>query len=155
MAEQKDHADVKIPPPVLTLIHIGIAYAAKWLIPIPFAVPNILRTIGLPLAAVGFLLAIGAFLEFRKAGTTVDPHGPVKSIVISGVYRFTRNPIYLGFLLVLIGIPLNSGTYWGILLAPVFIVSINNLVIQHEEAYLEKKFGDVYADYKSRVRRWI
>ncbi|MBI2757709.1 MAG: isoprenylcysteine carboxylmethyltransferase family protein [Chloroflexi bacterium] len=155
MTEQTDHADVKIHPPVLTLIHIGIAYAAKWLIPIPFAVPNILRTIGLPLAAIGFLLAVSALLEFRKAHTTVDPHGSVKSIVTSGIYRFTRNPIYAGFLLVLIGIPLNSGTYWGLLLAPVFIVSINNLVIQHEEAYLEKKFGDVYAGYKSRVRRWI
>ncbi|MBI1855862.1 MAG: isoprenylcysteine carboxylmethyltransferase family protein [Chloroflexi bacterium] len=141
MTEQTDHADVKIHPPVLTLIHIGIAYAAKWLIPIPFAVPNILRTIGLPLAAIGFLLAVSALLEFRKAHTTVDPHGSVKSIVTSGIYRFTRNPIYAGFLLVLIGIPLNSGTYWGLLLAPVFIVASTILSFSTKRPIWRKSLG--------------
>ncbi|MCI0608986.1 MAG: isoprenylcysteine carboxylmethyltransferase family protein [Anaerolineae bacterium] len=155
MTEQIDHADVKIPPPILTIIFIVIAYVAKWTIPIPFVVPNILRNIGFGLIVVGFLLGIAAFLEFRKARTTVDPHGRVSSVVTSGIYRFTRNPIYLGFLLMLIGIPLNSGTYWGLILAPVFIYFINSSVIEREEAYLEKKFGDVYTSYKSRVRRWL
>jgi len=155
MSEKKDHADIKIHPPVLTIIHIVIAYVAEWVIPIPFIVPNTLRAIGFALVVVGFLLGIAAFVEFRKARTTVDPHGSVKSIVTSGIYRFTRNPIYLGFLLMLIGIPLSSGTYWGLLLAPVLILNFNSLVIQHEEAYLEKKFGDVYTSFKSRVRRWL
>lgn len=155
MNEPKDHASVKIHPPILTLIHIAIAYVAKWVIPIPFVVPNILRNIGFALVVVGFLLGIAAFREFMKVRTTVDPHGSVSSIVTSGIYRFTRNPIYLGFLLMLIGFPLISGTYWGVLLAPVLIVNFNNLVIQHEEAYLEKKFGDVYTSFKSRVRRWL
>ena len=155
MSEQKDHADVKIHPPILTLIHLAIAYVAKWVIPIPFVVPNILRNIGLALVVAGFLLAIAAFMEFRNARTTVDPHGSVSSIVSSGIYRFTRNPIYLGFVLLLIGFPLNSGTYWGVVLVPVLIISLNSLVIQHEEAYLERKFGDGYTSYKSRVRRWL
>jgi len=155
MSEKKDHADVKIHPPVLTVIFIAIAYAAKWIVPIPFVVPDILRNIGFALVVIGFLLGVGAFLEFRKAGTTILPHGSVSSIVTSGVYRFTRNPIYLGFTLMLIGFPLNSGTYWGLILAPVFILTMNSLVIEREEAYLEKKFGDVYTGYKSRVRRWL
>jgi len=155
MTEHKDHADVKIAPPILTLIFIFIAYVAKWTIPLPFLVPSILRNIGFGLIVVGFLLGIAAFLEFRKARTTVDPHGSVSSIVTSGIYRFTRNPIYMGFLLMLIGIPLNSGTYWGLILVPVFIYFMNSLVIEHEEAYLEKKFGDVYTSYKSRMRRWF
>ena len=155
MSEKKDHADVKIHPPVLTVIHIAIAYVAKWSIPIHFVVPNILRNIGFSFVIIGFLLGVGAFLEFRKAHTTILPHGSVSSIVTSGVYRFSRNPIYLGFLLMVIGLPLNSGTYWSILIALLFIASMNRLVIEREEAYLEKKFGDVYTSYKSRVRRWL
>ncbi len=158
MSEHKDHADhagVKIHPPVLTVIFIALAYAAKWAIPIPFVVPIVIENIGFALVVAGFLLAVAAFVEFRKARTTVDPHGSVSSIVTSGTYRFTRNPIYLGFTLMLIGFPLSSGTYWGTLLAPLFIYLMNRLVIEHEEAYLEKKFGDVYTSFKSRVRRWL
>jgi protein-S-isoprenylcysteine O-methyltransferase Ste14 len=98
---------------------------------------------------------VGAFMEFRKARTTLDPHGSVRQLVTSGIYRFTRNPIYLGFLLMVIGFPLNSGFYSGILVAPFFVVTMKRLVIEKEEAYLEKKFRDVYTSYKSRVRRWL
>jgi protein-S-isoprenylcysteine O-methyltransferase Ste14 len=79
----------------------------------------------------------------------------VKQVVTSGIYRFTRNPIYLGFLLLLIGVSVNSGFYWGIVFAPFFILVMNRLVIQKEEAYLEKKFGKAYTSYTSRVRRWL
>jgi protein-S-isoprenylcysteine O-methyltransferase Ste14 len=107
------------------------------------------------LVVIGFLFGLAAFLEFRRARTTLDPHGSVASIATSGVYRFSRNPIYVGFLLMVIGIPLNSGTYWGAVLAPIFFLLCNRLVVEREEAYLEKKFGDVYTSYKSRVRRWL
>ena len=155
MSEHKDHADVKIHPPVLTVIFIAIAYILKWTIPIPFVVSSILENIGFVLVVIGFFLGVAAFLAFRKARTTLDPHGKVSAIVSDGIYRFTRNPIYLAFLLMLIGFPLNSGNYWGILLSPVFVIFMNSLVIEKEEAYLEKKFGDVYTSYKSRVRRWL
>jgi protein-S-isoprenylcysteine O-methyltransferase Ste14 len=124
-------------------------------VPIPVLVPDLVRNIGFAFVVAGFLSGVAAFMEFRRARTTVDPHGSVTSIISSGIYRFTRNPIYLGFVLMLIGLPLNSGTYWGIVLAPVFIHLMNRLVIEREEAYLEKKFGAVYTSYKSRVRRWL
>lgn len=152
---QKDHASVKIHPPVLTLIFLIVAYIAKWTIPLPIILPEFARIIGIAFVIIGFLLVSRAFSEFAKARTTLDPHGSVSNIVTSGVYRFTRNPIYLGFMSILIGFPLYSKTLWGIILAPVFIYSMNNLVIKHEEAYLEKKFGDVYINFKSRVRRWL
>jgi protein-S-isoprenylcysteine O-methyltransferase Ste14 len=79
----------------------------------------------------------------------------VAQVVTSGIYRFTRNPIYLGFLLAVIGLPLNSGFYWGIIVAPFYILLMNRLVIQHEEAYLTRKFGKAYTDYTSQVRRWL
>ena len=153
----QDHPSINknIHPPVLTLIHLAIAYVAKWAIPIPHALPDFVRALGFALVVLGFLLGAASFVEFYKAHTTLNPHGSVRKLVTSGVYRVTRNPIYLGFALMLAGFPLFSGTVWGALLVPVLIVNLNNLVIQREEAYLEKKFGDEYARYKSRVRRWL
>jgi protein-S-isoprenylcysteine O-methyltransferase Ste14 len=155
MTEHKDHANVRIAPPILTLLHIIAAFLLAWLIPLPFAVPSIVKYIGFALVVIGFLFGLGAVIAFRRARTTLDPYHPVSSIVTSGVYGFSRNPIYLGFLLMVIGIPLNFGTYWGMILAPIFVLFCNKLVIEHEEAYLEKKFGERYTSYKSRVRRWI
>ena len=142
-------------PPIIALTFLVIAYLLGRFISIPFVVPTILRYIGVALTVVGVLLGISAFLEFQKARTTVDPHGSATQLVRSGIYRFTRNPMYLGLLLIVIGLPLYLGLFWGILLAPVFIFLMNHLVIQHEEVYLERKFGKVYTGYQSRVRRWV
>ena len=155
MAEHKDHANVRIAPPILTLFHIIAAFLLARLIPLPFGVPRILENVGFALVVIGFLFGLGAVFAFRRARTTLDPYHPVSSIVTSGIYGFSRNPIYLGFLLMVIGIPLNTGTYWGVVLAPLFILLCNKLVIEHEEAYLEKKFGETYTRYTSRVRRWL
>lgn len=155
--KEQDHpgTSLMVHPPIIALTFLGIAYLLGRFISIPFVMPTILRYIGVALAVVGVLLGIGAFLEFQKARTTVDPHGSTTQLVISGIYRFTRNPMYLGLLLIVIGFPLYFGLFWGIVAAPVFIFVMDHLVIQHEEAYLEKKFGKIYTDYTSRVRRWV
>ena len=153
----QDHPNVNknVHPPMVALLFIVIAYFLGRFVPTPFVVPSILRTIGFTLTFIGFLLGIGAFIEFRKAHTTLDPHGSVKQIVTSGVYRFTRNPIYLGFMLMVIGLPLNSGLYWGLVVSPLFAMTMSQLVIEREEAYLEKKFKEQYTAYRSSVRRWL
>ncbi|HEY5731291.1 MAG TPA: isoprenylcysteine carboxylmethyltransferase family protein [Anaerolineales bacterium] len=155
MAAHKDHAEVKIHPPVLALIYLVIVYLVKRYIPISLVVPDVLRNIGITLVVIGIMLGFGVVWEFGKSRTTLNPHGSVTSIVTSGVFRFSRNPIYLGFVLMLIGFPLYTGTYWGLFFAPLLVISFNELVIQYEEAYLEKKFGDEYTSFKSRVRRWL
>ena len=158
MAEkQKDRANINknIHPPIVAMAYIAFAFLLGWLVRIPFTVPNILRTIGFTLTVIGFLLGAAAFIEIRKARTTLDPHGSVSVLVASGIYSFTRNPIYLGFLCMVIGMPLNSGFYWGIVVAPFFVATLNRLVIEREEVYLEKKFKQLYTSYKSRVRRWL
>jgi protein-S-isoprenylcysteine O-methyltransferase Ste14 len=155
MTQYKDHADVKIAPPILTVLHIVAAYLLAGFTPPSLTVPPILENIGFALVVVVFLFGLAAFLELRRARTTLDPHGSVASIVTWGIYRFSRNPIYVGFLLMVIGIPLTSGIYWGAVLAPIFFLLCNKLVIEREEAYLEKKFGDVYTSYKSGIRRWL
>lgn len=155
MSNQQDHASVKIHPPILLVIHILLAWLLGRFIALPFVVSPMIRNLGLALAGIGFLLGLFSLYAFTKARTTLNPHGSVKTIVSSGVYRFTRNPIYLGMALMLIGFPLAFGNVWGIPLTPVFILLMNKLVIEHEEAYLEKKFGEAYTGYKSRVRRWL
>jgi protein-S-isoprenylcysteine O-methyltransferase Ste14 len=158
MSETKnDHPNVNkiVHPPIVALLYIIAALLLGRFVPIPLTVPVIVRNIGLALTFIGFLLGVSAFIEFRKAHTTLDPHGSVKSLVTAGIYRITRNPIYLGFLLMVVGLPLNSGTYWGFLISPFFTATINRLVIEKEESYLEQKFRDVYSDYKSSVRRWL
>jgi protein-S-isoprenylcysteine O-methyltransferase Ste14 len=157
MAKEQDHPNISpmVHPPIVALMFIVIACFLGRFAPLSFAAPNILRYIGLAMTFVGFLLGIGALIEFRKARTTLDPHGSVRQLVTSGIYRFTRNPIYLGFLLMVIGLPLNSGLYWGIVLAPFYVLMMNRLIVQHEEAYLQRKFGKAYNGYTSRVRRWV
>jgi protein-S-isoprenylcysteine O-methyltransferase Ste14 len=155
--DKQDHPNINrnIHPPIVALLHITLAFVLGYWVPLSLTPVTLLRYIGLAIAFIGFLLGFAAFYEFGKANTTLDPHGSVSRIVTSGIYRFTRNPIYLGFLLVIIGFPLVSGSCWGIVMAPFFIATMNRLVIGREEAYLEKKFGEAYTSYRSRVRRWL
>jgi len=155
MSNPKEHADVKIHPPVLLLIHMSGAYLLNKVLPLPFAFPKFLEWVGYGLVVIGLGIALSAVRRFMQARTTLDPHGSVSTIVTNGIYRFTRNPIYLGFVCMLIGFPFIFRMYWGLILSPVFILLMDRLVIQHEEAYLEKKFGETYTNYKSHVRRWL
>jgi protein-S-isoprenylcysteine O-methyltransferase Ste14 len=151
----EDHANVKIPPPVLLLIYIFATFLLNWLLPLPFAFPSILVWVGYLLVLAGFGLPFSAASRFMRARTTLDPHGSTTEIVTSGPYRFSRNPIYLGFVLLLVGLSFAFRSYWGLILSPLLMLSLYQLVIKHEEAYLEKKFWNVYTSYKSRVRRWL
>lgn len=155
MSRHKDHANVKVHPPVLLLIHILGAFLLNWLSPLPFVLTKPLEWTGYFLVFAGLGFALGAVSQFGKMHTTLDPHGSVNAIVTSGPYRFSRNPIYLGFVCTLIGLPLAVGNYWGAVLSPLLVVALYQLVIKHEEAYLEEKFKDVYTSYRSRVRRWL
>jgi protein-S-isoprenylcysteine O-methyltransferase Ste14 len=157
MTPSNDHPNINrnIHPPFVALFYIILAFILGRFIHLPIPLAGIVNLSGFILSVIGFLCGLAAFFEFRRAQTTLDPHGSVKQIVTSGIYRFTRNPIYLGFFLLVIGLPLNYGYYWGILLAPLFALTLNRLVIEKEEAYLENKFGEDYANYKARVRRWL
>jgi protein-S-isoprenylcysteine O-methyltransferase Ste14 len=157
MTPQQDHPGISpiVHPPIVVLLFIAIAYFLGRFLPIPFAVPSVLRTAGLLIGFAGFLLGIAASIEFSRTHTTLNPHGPARQLVTSGIYRMSRNPIYLGFLLMLLGLPLYSGSYWGVILSPSYVFVMNHLVLQHEEAYLQRKFKEAYARYASRVRRWL
>jgi len=155
MTKSQQTAGIRIPAPILTMIHVTLTILLGWLAPLPIPAPIAVRLTGFGLALLGFLLGIFALIEFKRARTSSDPKKPAANFVTSGIYRYSRNPIYLGFVLIQIGLPLNMGNYWGIVLAWPLVTLINNMVIKHEEAHLEKKFKEQYTAYRSRVRRWL
>jgi protein-S-isoprenylcysteine O-methyltransferase Ste14 len=155
MSDKGDHAAVRIPPPVLTLLHLSAAFLLGRFVPLPIPTSRWVAWLGILLSLLGFGISVAAVARFFSAGTTVEPHGSASALVTGGPYRFSRNPIYLGFVFFLIGFPLIFGNYWGILLTPALVLSMNRLVIRYEEAYLERKFGTAYLDFKARVRRWL
>ncbi len=116
------------------------------------------RIVAVILAVVGIGIAVPALAGFSKAKTTVDPHGIDKasSLVTDGIYRFTRNPMYLGLLLILIGWGFWRGTLAGAVIGAIaFVAVITRLQIQPEERMLTDKFGADYEAFTQQTRRWI
>lgn len=146
---------VRIPAPILTILHLILAILLRNLLPLPMAVPAMIQWFGLGLAALGFVVGVLALREFQRARAAYDPKKPGSGFVTSGIYHYTRNPVYLGFVLILIGLGLSMGTYWGIVLAWPLIVFMNNLVIKPEEINLERRFKNQFLKYKASVRRWL
>jgi protein-S-isoprenylcysteine O-methyltransferase Ste14 len=105
--------------------------------------------------AAAFALAVWAIVTIRRAGTAVETVKPTTAIVANGPYRFTRNPIYLGMVLGQIGLAIGFDSLWILATLVAFYFVLRHGVIAREEAYLERKFGRGYLDYKSRVRRWL
>jgi protein-S-isoprenylcysteine O-methyltransferase Ste14 len=120
---------------------------------VPSAVPN--AFIGGIAFAAGLGLTTWAIMTIRRGGTAVETVKPTTAIVANGPYRWTRNPIYLGMMLGLIGFAIGFDTLWLLVALVAFYLVIRYGVIAREEAYLERKFGGTYLDYKSRVRRWL
>lgn len=155
MKESLDHPDVLVPPPFIYLGYLLGALAVNWALPITTPASLILEVVGGILVVVGVGLAVWAFSMMFKAHTTPDSRQPTTALVTSGPYRFTRNPIYLGFLLIYLGFTVYAGTYWGLLLSPFLIATVTRSLIRPEEVYLDGKFHDSYKEYSARVRRWV
>jgi protein-S-isoprenylcysteine O-methyltransferase Ste14 len=157
MAEERA-SGVRVFPPLLAAAGIVIGLGLTLLWPIPIVAPptaRVLAGLGVVLFVVFLLLAASANLTFRRVGTPANPYAPTTQLAVDGPYRFTRNPMYLGLLLLTVGFALVMNSMWLILLAVPVMLLLRNLVIVHEERYLEEKFGDDYRAYCQRVRRWF
>lgn len=146
-----------IPPPLIGLLAAIITWAFATVLPglnVSFPAQ---KFIALGIGGTGLLIDIISVMAFFKAKTTINPLTPNKTqeLVVSGLYRFSRNPMYLGMLLMLIGWTIWLGTPLGIIMIFQFVVIITLLQIKPEETALEAKFGNAYLQYKTRVRRWI
>lgn len=150
-----DSPGVIAPPPFIYLGGLAVGGFLHWLKPMPLLSENLTLPFGILIIAVSVLLVISSFREFKKAKTNIDVRKPTTSIVSSGPYRFTRNPIYVSMTLLTLGIALWINTLWILItLIPVLLVMQFGVIVR-EEAYLTKKFGNEYLAYQSKVHRWI
>ena len=156
MSDAKDHANVLVPPPIAWALALLIGLGLDWVRPLPFVPASLPRVwIGGAVVVLGVALAVWALVTFRKAGTRVEPYKPTTAVVAHGPFAFTRNPIYLGMFLGQIGFAIGFDSLWVLLMLAPLYLAIRYGVVAREEAYLERKFGRAYLDYKSRTRRWL
>ena len=146
---------LRFPPPLLPVALLFCAWLAQQWIALPITEGAGLVVPGLALLSISLLLALAALLQFFRAKTHVEPWHPTSSIIDSGLYRFSRNPIYLAFCIATLGGGLILDSWWGIAAVIPLPYLLQLLVIRREEIYLEKKFGETYLGYRRRVRRWL
>jgi protein-S-isoprenylcysteine O-methyltransferase Ste14 len=154
--EEQDKAGVVAPPPLIYLGPLLLGLLLQRRFPIASFLPRTMaRGLGWPLV-VGGVLLLGWFeWAMHRAGTPTNPYKPVSGIVTEGPFRYTRNPAYLSMTMIYAGVAALANTLWAVLLLPVALQVIRRGVIEREERYLERKFGEEYTCYKARVRRWI
>jgi len=149
--------DLKVPPVAVGILTGALMGAAAWAVPrLGFTFPGRFVAAG-SLGVLGALVAILGVASFKRAKTTVNPMKPESSssLVTSGVYRMTRNPMYLGFLLILLGWGAYLSNILSIALVAAFVLYMDLFQIGPEERALEGRFGSEFVAYKGRVRRWI
>jgi protein-S-isoprenylcysteine O-methyltransferase Ste14 len=151
-------ADVIARPPLLFLAALLIGFILDRLLRSPFPVPGIDPVhwiIGGSLILIGLALGAAGIRNFSRARTPVRSIKPPRALVTTGIHGSTRNPIYLGMFLVYGGIGVAAQSPWALILTLPLAITIRYGVVAREEAYLERRFGDAYRDYKARVRRWL
>lgn len=151
---ERTTAGVLAPPPLIYLVPL---IAGLWLdrrSPIGALPTGTARILG-SLALAGFVVTIAALLAFRRARTRPEPWKPTTALVTDGPYRYTRNPMYLGFTCLYLGTALWFGGFWTLAFLPLALVVMTLGVIRREERYLARRFGEAYASYRRQVRRWL
>lgn len=150
----RDVAGVVALPPLIYVLGLllGAVLDRGWPLPL---LPATVSTPLAVLCGLAGLLVIPAIRAFRRAGTRPEPWKPTTALVTDGPFRFSRNPMYLGFSLIYLAVALSIGSGWTLALFPVVLLVMHHGVIQREERYLERRYGEAYRDYRRRVRRWL
>jgi protein-S-isoprenylcysteine O-methyltransferase Ste14 len=156
MSDTADTANVIVRPPIAWALAVLAGLALQWLMPLRFMPAAVSAPLlGGAVVVVAVALFAWAIATISRAGSQVPTNRPTTTIVDAGPYRFTRNPIYLGMFLGIAGLAIAFDSLWLLLALVLFALIIRYGVVAREEAYLERKFGDVYRGYRSRVRRWL
>ena len=149
--------EAKVPPPAVGVAGALIIWAISWLAPL-VAMPSRVRlAVSLAFVVVGVGFSVAGVLSFRRTQTTLNPTKPqeASSLVSTGIYRVTRNPMYLGLSLVLVAWAVFLSSAWALLGVAAFVLYIDRLQIAPEERALSKLFGSEYSAYQAKVRRWL
>jgi protein-S-isoprenylcysteine O-methyltransferase Ste14 len=145
----------KMNPLTLMFTSLLAMLALHWIIPLASISSLWLAIFGIALIAFGLVMAIGAESQFRKRGTTVDHLGKATKLVTDGWFQYSRNPMYLSFLVLLVGAGLSLGSLSPLLIIPVFVILTEQSFITQEENRLLATFGKEYRAYQRRTRRWL
>ncbi len=147
--------DRKILPPVYFLAAVLLMVGLNYFVPVQTILNAPITYLGVGMIAFGLFIVMWPAVTFGKAGTPIKPFEGSTHLVTNGMYRITRNPMYLGMVVVLLGIAVLFGNASPFLIAPMFGWLIQTKFVKFEEALLEKTFGDEYLRYKQKVRRWL
>ncbi|MDP6414864.1 MAG: isoprenylcysteine carboxylmethyltransferase family protein [Gammaproteobacteria bacterium] len=148
-------AAVKFPPPAIFVILIFVGAGLDYVWPLGLGVADSFEALGIAITLFGVTVAILVNGTFKREGTAIEPWKPTTKLITTGLYAWTRNPIYLGFCLFNIGIGIASNSFWILITFIPGAFLVYYIAIAKEEAYLQEKFGDEYRDYVARVRRWL
>jgi len=158
-AEDDSQADdipgVIAPPPLIYLGGLGIGFLLEAWVSRDSLPGGVRWGLGMAFLAAGLALVLWWASSFRRAGTPMPPYEPTTALVVDGPYRLSRNPGYLSFALIYVGIVLLADAPWGLLPLPFVLLLVDRGVIAREERYLEHRFGEDYRALKDRTRRWI
>ncbi len=146
---------LKIPPPAVAFFYLFLGLGLDFIFPSLRIIPSPFNLLGWIILVAGIGIGAWGFMHFQKRGANINPYAEPNKMVTDGPYRFTRNPMYLGNLLMILGIAVLVGTLLPLLASVVYVVTMNNTFIFQEEKNLEKLYGQKYRDYKKQVRRWI
>ncbi|MGI8600509.1 MAG: methyltransferase family protein [Chitinophagaceae bacterium] len=157
MTAKRDSPRVYIPPPLVYAGIFLISFLLQKFLPInnSFFTTSTSTIIGISFIVLGLILDMPAIRQFVTTKNTLVTIKPATTLVTSGIYTKSRNPMYLGLLLIYAGVALIIGNWWTIILIPVLISIVAYFIIKPEERYLERAFGKDYLNYKQEVRRWI
>jgi protein-S-isoprenylcysteine O-methyltransferase Ste14 len=153
--DDKKGPAVKVPPPLIFLTFLLIAYGIEQYLPFEMGQSPILWAISVGTITMGLATILHVAIMFRRAKTSIEPWKPTSAIITQGIYAYSRNPIYAGLCFVQIGLGFYLNSLWVVFSFLPAAILINHLVIKREECYLESKFGNEYLNYKERVRRWL
>ena len=148
--------ELRIPPVALVIIFAAAMAVLAYAVPASVPVPAKLA-IAVSLVIAGALVALAGVVAFHRQKTTVNPFTPEQSssLVDTGIYRFRRNPMYLGFLVALLGLGAYLANWVSVLLLPAFVAYMNRFQIEPEERALAERFGPQFQSYSRSVRRWL
>jgi protein-S-isoprenylcysteine O-methyltransferase Ste14 len=144
-----------IPAPLVFFGLLLLGFVLNWALPLAFMPKLATEIAGIIIVVLGLLIGLSGIIVMRWAHTSPDPRKPTTALVEKGVFRYSRNPLYLSMFVLFLGISVFMNVLWLILLFPLLFMVVERGAVKPEEAYLERTFGDPYLQYKKRVPRWI
>ncbi len=157
MENKKDNPGVYIPPPLFYVLTFLAAVFIQKQIPIADSLfhQQLTKIAGAFFLIIALFFLVKSLRQFVQTRNTLVTIKPASSLQTNGIYRITRNPMYTGLAIVYLGISCFIGNWWNIILFPLLLVVVQEYIIKKEEKYLERRFGQEYLYYKTKVRRWF